>query len=333
MKPKTVITHWIHQEVADFLSPHCELVLNETRESLSKEEILTRSEDATAIMVFMPDSINESFIRRCPQLKIVAAALKGYDNFDVEGCTRYGIWFTIVPDLLTVPTAELTIALMLGVSRHLLTGDRTVRSGSFPGWRPKLYGTGISGCTVAIIGMGFLGQAVAKRLSGFGCNVIYNDIVPLDGQKEKELNTTYFALDDLISQSDFILTTLPLTEKTNHLINTARIQKMKPGSYLINTGRGSVVDELAVSKALESGHLAGYAADVFEMEDWARKDRPKTIPGKLLTSTNNTLFTPHLGSAVDEIRKEIAMEAARNIVQVLQGKAPKDAINHPNASF
>jgi phosphonate dehydrogenase len=132
--------------------------------------------------------------------------------------------------------------------------------------------------------------------------------------------------------SDFVIVCLPLSPETRHLIDSDAIYSMKRGAYLVNTGRGSVVDEQAVVKALESEHLAGYAADVFEMEDWARSDRPTSIPTKLLNMSDRTLFTPHLGSAVDEVRKEIAMEAARNLVQGVNGKIPAGAANRPAGS-
>src|ERR1700721_1130776 len=185
-------------------------------------------------MVFMPDALDEPFLQSCPNLKIVAAALKGCDNFDIEACTRLGIWFTIVPDLLTEPTAELALALMLGLSRNVLSGDRLIRSGEFQGWRPLLYGTGLAGSTVGIIGYGAVGR-----------------------------------------------------------------------------------------------HLAGYAADTFEMEDWARPDRPREINSRLLRLADRTLFTPHLGSAVAPARLQIELAAAANILQALRGERPAGAINPP----
>lgn len=327
MKPKVVITHWVHDEVIQFLQPHSHLHWNGTRESPSKKEVLQSCRDAVGMMVFMPDSLDEDFIGLCPNLKIVAAALKGYDNFDVEACTKHGIWFTIVPDLLTIPTAELTIGLLLGIGRHLAPGDLYIRSGDFRGWRPAFYGMGLEGRIVGIIGMGRVGQAVAKRLSGFEATVFYHDFVSLPRETEEALNISRRSLDEVLSGSDFVVALLPLTAHTKRLINREAIGKMKSGSYLINTGRGSVVDERAVREALDSGHLGGYAADVFEMEDWARPDRPETIDKGLLENTQKTLFTPHLGSAVDKARKEIALTAARNILQALSGERPKDAVN------
>ncbi len=329
MKPKVVLTHWVYPEIIEMLQSVAEVIPNTTRDTLPREEVLARAKDADALMVFMPDSIDRSFLDACPNLKIVGAALKGYDNFDVDACTQRGVWFSIVPDLLTIPTAELTIGLLLGLTRHLPEGDRRIRTGEFRGWRPELYGTGLSGRTLGIIGMGAVGRAIAKRLSGFDMKLLYCDDVALAAEQEQAWGARRLSLDELLQQSDFVVPMLPMTPQTLHLINAANIERMKPGSHLINACRGSVVDEQAVVEALRRGHLAGYAADVFEMEEWQRADRPDRIPQALLDNPSQTFFTPHLGSAVKEVRIEIEREAARNIIQALSGQRPSGAINHP----
>ncbi len=326
MTHRVVITHWVHPEVIRLLEQSCEVIPNTTRETLPHEEILRRTQDAHAIMVFMPDTINDNFLGACPNLRIVAAALKGYDNFDVDSCTRRGIWFTIVPDLLTIPTAELAVGLLIGLTRKMLDGDRLIRTDQFRGWRPKLYGTGLAGRCLGIVGMGALGQAVAKRLAGFDMELLYADRVRLPKQQEEAWALSHVSLDGLLGRSDYVLLSVPLTPDTLHLVDDKALAKMRPGSFLVNVCRGSVVDEQAVLSALASGHLAGYAADVFEFEDWARKDGPTCIPRSLM-ETSTTFFTPHLGSAVDDVRREIALEAARNILQAFEGTRPDCAIN------
>jgi len=263
----------------------------------------------------MPDSLDAAFLDQCPHLKIVAAALKGFDNFDVEACKRRGIWFTNVPDLLSEPTAELALALLLGLARHVLPGDEHVRSRNFKGWRPSLYGRSLASATVGLIGCGAVGRAFERLISGFQCHVICHDLEPGS-----------MPLERVAAQSDFLLPLLPLTPKTTHLINHSFLANMKRGAYLINVGRGSVVDEEAVADALESGQLAGYAADVFEMEDWARSDRRTTISPRLLQIRERTLFTPHLGSATGAARLAIERRAALNVIDALSGSRPADAI-------
>jgi phosphonate dehydrogenase len=328
-KPVVVITHWVHPEVIDCLAASCQVVPNPTRETLPREEIVRRAREADAIMTFMPDSIDASFLDACPRLKVVGAALKGYDNYDVDACTARGIWLTIVPDLLTIPTAELTIGLMLALGRRMLEGDAHVRSGEFRGWRPQLYGTGLAGVTVGIIGMGAVGRAIAQRLHGFEARIVYADPQPLPAAQERAWNAERVALDALLACSDYVVPMVPMRDSTLHLLNRDSIGRMKRGALLINACRGSVVDERAVAIHLASGHLGGYAADVFEMEEWARPDRPRAIPEELLRSRHNTFFTPHVGSAVDGIRRDIALEAARNILQALAGERPQGAINEP----
>ncbi len=327
MRPKVVITRKIHQEIIEYLEQTCEVIPNQTSEPLASCEILERTKEADAIMVFMSDRIDDDFLGACHDLKIVAAALKGYDNFDVGSCTRRGIWFTIVPDLLTDPTAELAVGLLIGLTRNILEGDRFIRSGKFTSWRPELYGTGLTGKKLGIVGMGALGRAIARKLSSFDMSICYSDPTPLANNDMSFLGASLDSLDELLAYSDFVVLAAPLVAGTFHLIDQKAIEKMKTGAFLVNVCRGSVVDETAVISALSAGNLAGYAADVFEMEDWARRDRPQHIPEALLEKKMETLFTPHLGSAVDEVRREIEMKAARNILQALRGEKPADAVN------
>ena len=331
MKPKVILTHRVHPEVIELLAEHCEVIPNPGPETLPLDEILQRAKDAEAIMTFMPDRVDEAFLRACPRLRVVGCALKGYDNYDVDACTRHGVWITNVPDLLTIPTAELTIGLLIGLTRNVLAGDRFVRSGQFNGWRPALYGSGLTGKTLGIIGMGAVGQAIAQRLVGYEMRVLYTDPVALPKEKEERWSLDRVELPELLAASDFVVPMVPYRDETLHMIDRGALARMKTGAYLINTCRGSVVDEQAVVEALASGRLAGYAADVFEMEEWARPGRPHAIPQALLDDSERTLFTPHIGSAVDSVRLEIELEAARNILQALRGEIPQGAINRPQA--
>jgi phosphonate dehydrogenase len=253
-------------------------------------------------MVFMPDIVDQAFLDRCKELKIIAGAFKGYDNIDVAACTRSGVWFTIVDDLLTVPAAELAAGLLISLARNILPGDRLVRSRKFTGWRPVLYGMGLEGRRLGIVGMGKIGRAIAARLAGFKMIILYSDPVALDSRTELDLRIKRIELDTLLATSDFVILSLPLNADSFHLINEERLGEMKKGSYLINIGRGSVVDEAAVAGAIKTGGLAGYAADVFEMEDLSRQDRPARIFPGLLDEKDKTVFTAHLGSAVDDKR-------------------------------
>jgi len=326
-RPKTVLTHRVFPETVAMLEDWTDVFTNDGDVSFARDEVVERCRDAGAMMAFMPDSVDDAFLAQCPKLKIVACALKGYDNFDVEACTRRGVWVTIVDDLLTVPTAELAVGLLIGIARHVMTGDRAIRAGRFTAWQPTLYGMGIAGRTVGIVGMGRVGQAIAQRMHGFDATVLYADDQALDPVTGVSLHLERAGFEELICRADYIVLATPLTAETLHLIDRGAIDMMKPGAILVNPGRGSVVDEIAVSNALAEGQLAGYAADVFEFEDWARLDRPREIPQSLLAQPEKTLFTPHIGSAVMDVRKAIEAEAATSILEALRGDRPTGAVN------
>jgi len=328
MKPRVVITHRVHESVLASMEPYCDLITNQSDDTLPANSVRARVATADAMMAFMPDRISDDFLAACPNLKVVGAALKGYDNFDVQACNRHGVWLTFVPDLLTVPTAELTVGLTIGLTRQVRAADQFVRSGEFAGWQPKFYGLGIQGATLGIVGMGAIGKAVARRFQGWGANLLYTQPEALPDEEEAELSLTRASLDELLSQSDIVILALALNDHTLHTMNAARLKRMKPGAFLVNPCRGSVVDEAAVLEALVSGHLGGYAADVFEMEDWARADRPLQISAALRAHPN-TLFTAHIGSAVRDVRLAIEQRAADNILQALRGERPRDAVNAP----
>lgn len=328
-RPRVVVTNWIHPDLLDELAAFAEPVANPTREAWTREETLAHARDAEGLMAFMPDRIDDAFLAACPRLRIVAGALKGADNFDVAACTRRGVWFTLVPDLLTVPTAELFIGLLLGLTRNLLPGDRLVRSGRFAGWRPVLYGTGLAGRRLGFIGLGAVGRAVARRLAGFGLQLRYHDPHRLPPEEERALGLTWLPLSGLVAGSDILAPLVPLTPGTLRLVDAALLAQLPPGACLVNVCRGSVVDEAAVAAALETGRLAGYAADVFAFEDWARPDRPAGIHPGLLAQTDRTLLTPHLGSATDEARRAITRAAIGQLRILFAGGEPTEAVNRP----
>jgi phosphonate dehydrogenase len=322
--PLIVLTSRVFPETRAVLEPVARIVANEGCEPWSHDEVIERCREATALMAFMPDRIDREFLERCPRLKIIGAALKGYDNIDVEAARERGVQVTIVPDLLTEPTAELAIGLMIALGRHIPLGDAGIRQSGFAGWRPRLYGTGIGHSTVGIVGFGLVGQAIARRLLGFGCRIVAFDARPFD----ESAGIERVAFEDALKLADSVVLGLPLTETTTGLIDAKAIGRMRRGALLVNPARGSLVDEAAVADALESGHLGGYAADVFECEDWARPDRPLTIDARLTAPGARTVLTPHIGSAVTSARRQIELSAAKSILQALAGEAPAGLVNH-----
>ncbi len=331
-RPKIVLSSWVHPEVIELLATAGDVVPHEGRDVLPADELRRRCRDAQGLMAFMSDRVDESFLATCPELKVIACALKGYDNFDAAACERRGVWLTIVPDRLTFPTAELAIGLMIGLGRNILPGDRLVRSGAFRGWRPVLYGRGLDGSTVGLIGIGAVGKAVARRLAGFQTTLLYTDPIPLPPDQEDALRLRCVARDELLRQSDFILLCLPLAPDTLGLVDAGFLAEVKRGAFLVNIARGSLVDEAAIADALENGALGGYAADAFALEDWALENRPAQLEERLRRASDRTLFTPHLSSAVDDVRRDIALEAAASLIEALNGKAPTGAVNRPSSA-
>lgn len=327
--PRVVVTHWVHPEVAGYLSGFCDAAIPSRAEGVwPRQEVIGRAAGADGLIACMADRVDGAFLDRCPRLRVVSATLKGYDNFDAEACARRGVWLAVVPDTIIAPTAELAIGLVIGLMRKIAEGDARVRGGGFAGWRPQLYGAGLSGATVGIAGMGQLGQAIARRLAGFEAEIVYHDERPLDDRAARALPAARLGLERLAGASDVLIAALPLTGRTRRLVDAGLIARMRPGAFVVNVGRGSVVDEDAIAAALDAGRLGGYAADVFAMEDWMLPARPAAIPDRLLRHPR-TLFTPHLGSAVDSVRRQMSLQAARQVRQVLDGGRPDHAVNLP----
>lgn len=323
-----VVTHWVHPEVHARLRQFATVrAPTEPGRVWTREQVIAAAGDADALITSMADTVDAALLAACPRLRIVAATLKGYDNYDADACTHAGVWLSIVPDTIVAPTAELTVGLTLDLLRNIRRGDEIVRRGDFAGWRPQLYGATLRGASVGIVGMGRLGTAVAELLGPFGVGGLrhtdQDDTNRGGGSQRVELA-------ELMATSDVVLALVPLTPSTHHLLGAGALARLRPGSYLVNVGRGSVVDEAAVLAALDDGRLAGYAADVFAMEDWALPDRPDRVPRRLREHPRTT-FTPHLGSAVDAVRRDMSLAAADQVHQVLGGEPPRHAVNDPRA--
>ena len=317
--PKILVTQPIHEAVLAQLRSAGEVCVNPGPDPWGEEVLHHHLRDADAMMAFMPDRVDQRTLSHAPRLKTIACALKGYDNFDLAACARAGVSVSFVPDLLTEPTAELAIGLAIAAARHLLDGDASVRRG-YAGWRPRLYGTGLHGSVVSVVGLGAVGRAIIDRLLGFGCA----ELLGVDPQGKDE-RVSLVGLDEALSRSDYLVLAVPLHETTRHLIDDAALAGVRPGQVLVNIGRGSVVDEAAVARALQAGRLGAYAADVFEMEDWLLPDRPREIHPDLLRHPA-TVFTPHIGSAVKKVRLAIERRAAANLIQALNGSGPTDLL-------
>jgi len=316
---KVLVTREIPEEGMEILKKNFEVQVNTEERPITKKEMLEGIKDADALFCMLVDKVDREVIEAAPKLKVVANMAVGVDNIDIEACTEKGIVVTNTPGVLTDATADLAWALLLSISRRIVESDRYVRQGKFNGWAPLLYvGGDLKGMTLGIIGMGRIGQAVARRGVGFGMNIVYNQRKQLPEEKEKELNATCLPLDDVIRQADYLTLHLPYYPEVHHLLNWDRLNMMKHTAYLINTARGAHVDERALVALLRQGRIAGAALDVYDQE-------PNLAPG--LVELDNVVLAPHIGSASNWTRRTMAQMSAESIVQVLNGECPEHVVN------
>ena len=268
--------------------------------------------DVEAVVALLTDRIDAPLLETTPRLRVVANVAVGVDNVDLTACRARRVIVTNTPDVLTEATADLAFGLLLAAARRIAEGDRLVRAGGFTGWTPTfMLGTRVHGATLGIVGLGRIGQAVARRARGFSMNVLYTQRSRVDA--ELAADATYLDLDELVTRADFVSLHCPLTPATTHLFDAGRLARMKPGSILVNTARGPIVDEAALAWALEHGPLAAAGLDVFEREP--------VVHASLLTRPNAVL-APHLGSADRPTREAMASRAIANVLEVLAGRPP-----------
>ncbi len=333
MRPKVFYTHWVPEDGESLLRPCCRIVRHRLKRPPTSEEIVAGAHNAWALCCSVRDHVGASVLEACPGLAIVSSFGRGHDNIDVETATRLGVWVSTIEFALTEPVADMAWALLLALARKLLPGDRIVRSRGFRGWdpRPPAFGCRVAGGTLGVIGMGQVGQAVARRARGFSMRTLYWQPDRLTQAEEAALGVTWVSKPQLLAASDFVALCTPLTSDTYHQIGARELQAIKEGALLVNISRGSEVDEKAVAAALEGGRLGGYAADVFELEDIPPVDgeRPIRIPEALLRQTAKTVFSPHASTAILETRTEIAKAQARPILDLLAGRRPTGAVNEP----
>ena len=323
MTQKVFVTREIPREGLNMIREKFEVIVWPSEYPPSKQEILERAKDCQGLVTLLSDPIDEVVISMLPNLKVIAQYAVGYDNIDVKGATRRGIIVTNTPGVLTEATADLAWSLIMSVSRRIVEADQYVRGGKWSvAWGPQLLlGSDVFGATLGIIGMGRIGQAVAKRAVGFNMSVLYHTRSHRDDLEkiEKTVGAKATSLDTLLNESDIVSLHVPLTSKTHHMIGRKQLDFMKEGSILINTSRGAVVDEGALYDALVSGHLGGAGLDVFE-------DEPLLEDSPLL-GLSNVVLVPHIGSATTKTRATMASMCATNIIAALSGEKPPNIVN------
>jgi glyoxylate reductase len=285
----------------------------------ARDELLEAAEGAVGVLSNVTEKMDAEFMDAAGEgLKVIANMAVGYDNVEVEAARERGIVVTNTPGVLDETTADTAFMLLLAAARRLGESERTLRAGDWEWWGPKLFvGVDVWGKKLGIVGMGRIGQAVARRGRGFGMEILYHNRSRKE-DAEKELDARRVELDELLETADFVSVHTPLTDETRHLIGPEELRRMKPTAVLVNTSRGPVVDEGALADALADGRIFAAGLDVYE-------DEPKVHP-KLL-DLENAVLAPHIGSGSQETRDGMAVLAAENIVAVLSGGEPKTPVD------
>ncbi|MED3563586.1 D-glycerate dehydrogenase [Bacillus xiapuensis] len=320
MKPYIYITRKLPFEaIAAFREKYDVKMWEHDDIPVPKEILLAEAKKADALLTMVSDKVDEQVLNLAANLKIVANMAVGYDNIDLTAAAKKGVAITNTPDVLTDTTADLTFALLMAVSRRVVEAADFIKNGQWKSWSPFLLaGQDIHHKTLGIVGMGKIGEAVARRASGFEMNLLYHNRTRKP-EIEQILGAVYCSFEDLLKKADFIVCLAPLTDETRNMFTRKVFQKMKRSAIFINASRGHVVDEQALYDALVAGEIAGAGLDVFQKEP--------IDAGHPLLGLSNVVALPHIGSASVETRTAMMNLAIANIEAVLDGKEPLTLVN------
>jgi glyoxylate reductase len=319
-KPLVIVTRKLPDAIETRMKELFDARLNVDDHPMDQAELIEAVQKADVLVPTITDRIDSKVIVRAgPRLKLIANFGTGVDNIDVATALDKGITVTNTPGVLTEDTADLTMALILSVPRRLVEGNDELRAEHFKGWSPSwMLGHRIWGKRLGIVGMGRIGQAVARRARAFGLQIHYHNRKPVHSQIEHELEATYWdSLDQMLARMDIVSINCPHTPGTYHLLSARRLKLMKSSAFIVNTARGEVIDENALARMLEAGQLAGAGLDVFEHE-------PAVNP-KLL-KLQNVVLLPHMGSATIEGRIDMGEKVIINIKTFADGHKPPDRV-------
>ncbi|MBP2295875.1 2-hydroxyacid dehydrogenase [Azospirillum rugosum] len=319
-KPIVVVTRKLPDVVETRMMELFDARLNSDDAPLTHAQLIEAAQVADVLVPTVTDRIDGDIIEKAgPQLRLIASFGTGVDHIDLKAARARGITVTNTPGVLTEDTADMTMALLLAVARRLAEGERLVRSGQWKGWGPTtMLGHRIWGKRLGILGMGRIGQALARRARAFGMSIHYHNRRRVYPDVEKELEATYWeSLDQMLARMDVVSINCPHTPATYHLLSERRLKLLRPHCYIVNTSRGEVIDETALTKMLSKGEIAGAGLDVFEHE-------PAVNP-KLLR-LDNVVLLPHMGSATIEGRIDMGEKVIINIKTFVDGHAPPDRV-------
>lgn len=318
-KPRVFVTQPIADSAQKRLREIASVAINkDSRRIIAKSKLIASVKKCDILFALLHDRVDRAVLGANPKLRAVCSMAITPDNIDVAEATRRGIPVTVVPPIVAEATADIHFGLMIAVARRMNEGERLVRAGKFPGSQSNyLAGSYVYGKTIGIVGAGRIGQATARRARGFGMKILYWG-PRRKHEAERELGIEHVTLERLLEEADFVSLHPPLNSETRHMISDKQFALMKPSAFIINTARGPIIDEKALMRALKKKQIAGAGLDVFEHE-------PKLPPA--LKSAKNVVLTPHLGSAVMEVREQMANLVVDNLLALLEGRTPPNCVN------
>jgi glyoxylate reductase len=320
MKTKIILTRRLPDTVETRMRELFNATLNQTDQPFTQEQLIQAVKTADVLVPTVTDSLSASVIEQAgPQLRLIASFGTGVDHIDVKAAREKGITVTNTPGVLSEDTADVAMSLILAVPRRIVQGDIKVRSGQWDGWSPTgMLGHRINGKRLGIIGMGSIGQAIARRAKAFGMSIHYHNRKAVHPSIEAELEATYWeTIEQMLPRVDIISINCPSTSATHHLLNKERLSLLSPHSYLVNTGRGDVIDETALIELLKENKIAGAGLDVYEHEP---------VISSALIDLPNVVLLPHIGSATIEGRHAMGDKVIINIQTFLDGHTPPDRV-------
>jgi gluconate 2-dehydrogenase len=320
-RPQVLVTREVFPETLDYLARHFDVEANPSDTPFTPVQLAERLAGKDGALITLTERIDAALLARCPKLRAVCNIAVGFNNIDLKACQARGVMATNTPGVLDDSTADFTWALILATARRVTEAEQYLRAGNWSGWKLKQFlGVDVHHATLGILGMGRIGQAVARRARGFDMNVLYHNSRRLSAEVEKSCHAAYVDMDELLARADILTVHTPYSPATHHILGAAQFAKMKPGAILINAARGGVVDDAALIEALKRGLVAAAGLDVFENEPALHPDFLKLT---------NVVLTPHIASSSEATRRRMAMLAAENLVAALTTGKPPNLLQPP----
>lgn len=322
---KILVTREVFDETIDFLKGHFEVESNQTDRLFARDELIARLRGRDGVQTYSSDKIDAELLDQCPGIRAVCNTAVGYNNIDVEACTRRGVMVTNTPGVLTDSVADYAIGLIIATCRRMTEGEAYLRNGEWKSvFLKQMLGRDVHGSTLGIFGFGRIGQAIARRARGFDMKILYHSRNRAATDAERESGATHLGKEELLRKADIVLLILPLTPQTQHFIGAEELAMMKPTAVLINMARGGIVDDAALVAALTNKTIWAAGLDVFENE-------PRFNPEFL--KLKNVVLSPHIASSSEPTRRAMAMTAAKNLAAALSGQTPPNLLNPDYRNF